>query len=571
MKDKDPASFVMLIVTGTIIGLLVPFTLFIHVAMAITGDGPPPWNPVALLIKIISGDLVVTTQTWVIFGVLTALLVLAGGIIGWRQMRRSGQHKRGDKAARYLGGRGASVSVRTKNVEKKAEAFGLDAHKHPGYPLGRAVSDGGKIWGDWESVSTIFAGPRTGKSSAFAIPLIVAAPGSVVSTSNKRDVVDATLGVRQKVGLTWLFDPCSIRKEEAGCFWNPLTYVADSENYDGTIVSRATELSAILGDAARAGNVGGRGFDAFWDGGGDRIRSQLLAAAAVSGKTMEDVYMWVSQEVNREPVKILKAAHWDQMADSLEASVNLPEETRGGMWACARMGLEWIEDPGFSQWWQSGAGRQEFSPTEFARSTNQTLYSLSRDASSVTPLVAALTAVTCKAAEFVAEEGGGRLTTPMMVILDEAANVCPWRELPKLYSHFGSKGILLVTILQSWSQGVDVWGETGLAKLWSASNNAIYLGGIKEVSALENFSKLIGTHRVDQVSRSSSSSGSSRSVNVDSDERPIATVDDLASLPEWRAWLFATHSRPVLLEIQPWFKGEHRIEIEQSLATYGAK
>lgn len=47
----------------------------------------------------------------------------------------------------------------------------------------------------------------------------------------------------------------------------------------------------------------------------------------------------------------------------------------------------------------------------------------------------------------------GRLATPLLGILDEAANVCRWKALPDQYSHYGSRGI----ILQSWSQGVEVW------------------------------------------------------------------------------------------------------------------
>ncbi|WP_374754618.1 TraM recognition domain-containing protein [Arthrobacter sp. AFG20] len=41
----------------------------------------------------------------------------------------------------------------------------------------------------------------------------------------------------------------------------------------------------------------------------------------------------------------------------------------------------------------------------------------------------------------------------MIGVLDEAANVCRWRELPNIYSHYGSRGIVLMTIPQSWSQG----------------------------------------------------------------------------------------------------------------------
>ena len=51
-----------------------------------------------------------------------------------------------------------------------------------------------------------------------------------------------------------------------------------------------------------------------------------------------------------------------------------------------------------------------------------------------------------------------------MGVLDEAANVCRWRELPNLCSHYGSRGILM-TLLQSWTQGVEVWGRDGMRKL----------------------------------------------------------------------------------------------------------
>lgn len=83
---------------------------------------------------------------------------------------------------------------------------------------------------------------------------------------------------------------------------------------------------------------------------------------------------------------------------------------------------------------------------------------------------------------------------PLVGVLDEAANVCRWRELPNLYSHFGSRGIILMTILQSWSQGVDVWGESGVRELWSASNVKVYGGGVSEDGFLDSLSKLIGDY-----------------------------------------------------------------------------
>jgi len=58
-------------------------------------------------------------------------------------------------------------------------------------------------------------------------------------------------------------------------------------------------------------------------------------------------------------------------------------------------------------------------------------------------------------------------------MLDEAANVCRIDALPDLYSFFGSQGISVTTILQSYKQGVRVWGRDGMDALWSAATVAI--------------------------------------------------------------------------------------------------
>lgn len=48
-----------------------------------------------------------------------------------------------------------------------------------------------------------------------------------MSTSNKRDVVDGTRGVRAGTAPVWVFDPQKIAQEEPAWWWNPLSYVTD--------------------------------------------------------------------------------------------------------------------------------------------------------------------------------------------------------------------------------------------------------------------------------------------------------------------------------------------------------
>ncbi len=59
------------------------------------------------------------------------------------------------------------------------------------------------------------------------MPAILDAPGGVLVTSNKRDVVDATRDVRAEAGPVWVFDPQGIALENPSWWWNPLSYVTD--------------------------------------------------------------------------------------------------------------------------------------------------------------------------------------------------------------------------------------------------------------------------------------------------------------------------------------------------------
>ncbi|WP_307794805.1 type IV secretory system conjugative DNA transfer family protein, partial [Leifsonia sp. TF02-11] len=61
--------------------------------------------------------------------------------------------------------------------------------------------------------------PRTGKTTSRAVPAILAAPGGVLVTSNKRDVVDATRDVREKAGQVWVFEQQGIALEEPTWWW----------------------------------------------------------------------------------------------------------------------------------------------------------------------------------------------------------------------------------------------------------------------------------------------------------------------------------------------------------------
>jgi type IV secretory pathway TraG/TraD family ATPase VirD4 len=250
-----------------------------------------------------------------------------------------------------------------------------------------------------------------------------------------------------------------------------------------------------------------------------------------------------------------------------------PEKQRAGVYGTARQMVSCLTDREVSQWVTPARDttvdtdpRPQFVPEEFVRGKG-TLYSLSREGvGTAGPLVTALTVAVVEAAEkYATSQPGGRLATPLLGILDEAANVCRWKALPDQYSHYGSRGIILMTILQSWSQGVEVWSLEGMRKLWSASNVKIYGGGVSEVGYLDELSRLIGQYSYINVSRSHSKHGSSSSRQENKDE--ILSVADLTALPRLRAILLASGAPATMIETIPWMNGPHAQKVKDSLAT----
>jgi len=345
----------------------------------------------------------------------------------------------------------------------------------------------------------------------------------VVATSNKRDLADATRGVRAEVGPVWVFDPQGIVDEPATWWWNPLSYVTDEV--------KATVLAEVFAAASRDP---GAKTDAYFEPAGRDLLTNLLLAAALDGRSITAVYLWATRPTDDEAAAILRAHGYPLGAASVDEVVNMHDKQRGGVYGTAKQIVAFLTNRQALSWVTPDTGtikRREFDPAAFVRSRG-TLYSLSKEGlGSAGPLVTALTVAVCEAAEDLAKRSpGGRLPVPMVALLDEAANVCRWCDLPNLYSHYGSRGIVMMTILQSWSQGVEVWGREGMRKLWSAANIKVYGGGVDEREFLSSLSELICDFELEQTSTSHGKGG--RSTSRSTRRERILDVADLGALPK---------------------------------------
>lgn len=522
-------------------------------------DKEMPADPFSVLFGLLGGDLAWPGAVgWWALGIMAALLLALGVLIGFTLHRIRRRRSRVDRAASYMG-RGRDIEDLTgKRVTTKAERLGVTGA--PGVPIGRTVAGDQQLYGSWEDMHIDIWGPRTGKTSSRAVPAILDAPGSVLVTSNKRDVVDATRDVRAAAGPVWVFDPQAIAVEEPTWWWNPLSYVTDEV--------KAARLAEHFASGSRDQ---GAKTDAYFDPAGQDLLAGLLLAAALDHRSITDVYTWLTRPTDETAVDILREHDFALTADQVAGVVAAPEKQRGGIFGTAMQMASCLTNRQVAAWVtpQSAADpRKQFSPGAFVRADGGTLYSLSKEGRGTAgPLVTALTVAVVEAAEeLAARSTGGRLRTPLLGVLDEAANVCRWRALPDLYSHYGSRGIVLMTILQSWSQGVEVWGEAGMRKLWSASNIKVYGGGVDEDAFLEHLSKVIGDY--DRVSSSTSYGRGHRTVSQQLHRERILDVADLAAMPRGRAVVLSSGSRPTLIRTVPWMTGPHAAAVTASIAAH---
>ena len=63
------------------------------------------------------------------------------------------------------------------------------------------------IWAGAQQAMLVLGPPRSGKTSTLVVPNVLAAPGPVLVTSTKPDVLQATLASRSQLGRCWLLDP----------------------------------------------------------------------------------------------------------------------------------------------------------------------------------------------------------------------------------------------------------------------------------------------------------------------------------------------------------------------------
>ncbi|MFD0315657.1 type IV secretory system conjugative DNA transfer family protein [Streptomyces flavalbus] len=478
----------------------------------------------------------VTAGIAVVFGATIALCVLTVRKAVSYLSRPKGLAGRRELAALAPDGIAARARELRPSLKGRTEL-------HPdetGNLLGDLAPNGPELRSSFEDVELDLMAPRAGKSTGIAVPRVLRAQGAVLLTSNKSDVYAVTRAERAKTGRVWTFDPQGIAHAPREMWWDIL---ADCHTIEGARRLAGHFVASVNDDQSKKD---------FWISAAQNTLTALFLAAARGKASVLDLLAWLADPADRTPVDLLRDVNMVAMAEQLQGTVRGAVETRDGIYETARQCVACLLDPEIVAWVTPDPRLPQFKPAEHVLGKD-TLYLLSKDGGgSAAGVIAGLADATMRAGVVAAERMGGRLDPPMTAVLDEAANVCRISDLPDLYSHFGSRGINVVTLLQSYRQGSRVWGEAGMDALWSAATIKLLGAGLDDADFVEKISKLVGNADVRTPSVSRGKEGVSRSYSYRLD--PVLPADRIRALPKGTALLLATGVRPALIQLRPWYK-----------------
>lgn len=407
-----------------------------------------------------------------------------------------------------------------------------------------------------ESV-VVFGPPGSGKTSAFAIPNILEWDGPAVVCSVTSEILQTTLRVRSShERMAWVYEPTGALSGIIRAGWDPVPQCADFQKATRLahhLVSLSDLMSVTQGD--------------FWQSAASDLLGPLLHAAAIGGRSIEDVMGWLSDPRSSRTASpagattvafgtalaTLDGAHDHDAqiaARTLRgATVGTAAETMLSFCTTARVALKVFSTRAGVQSTRQQPG------IDFDRliDSDDTLYIVGTEdvQDELRPIfVGLIDALVVRVGERVQQ--GQRAAKPLLVLLDEAANSAPLTKLPQYAATLRSRDVQLVTIFQDYGQVVRRWGRDNAKSILNNHVARVLLPGMADPDLLEIFSNLVGERQAVSTTVSEGAHGPSTS-ETRRWER-LAPVSELRTLPAGHAVLIHDNTPPAKVRLRPYYR-----------------
>ena len=346
-------------------------------------------------------------------------------------------------------------------------------------------SPGGRwVTADPEHAVMLLGPPRSGKTTSVVIPSLLAAPGAALSTSTKRDVIDATWRARSALGQVWLFDPSGeqttwppgMRK----LCWSP---VAAATSWDAALLMARAMASISPPRMAPATSSTGpsapprSSHHSSTPRTSPASRSRPSCAGCCAASSTPPAKP-SKPTTPRSPATCSSGSPAPTSASAPRSSPPPPASS----------------PPTTPTRTRKAAAKPSFDPDQFARSTD-TVYitAPAHKQALAAPLVVGLLEQ-IRHATYRHATHHQPTTPPVFFCLDEIANIAPIHDLPALVSEAGGQHLHILACLQDLSQARSRWGQDAADGFLSLFQTKLILTGIADTRTLEAISTALGEY-----------------------------------------------------------------------------
>ena len=389
--------------------------------------------------------------------------------------------------------------------------------------------------------SLLIWGPtQSGKTTSLAVPAILEWPGPVVATSTKGDLVADTIGWRSQLGDVHVYDPArSTTFQPAG--WSPL---AGCDTWAG-----ATAAAWELAMAGKACLGSGMALADFWFPSAAKSLAPYLHAAACSRRDVGALLRWIDAEERDEVERILRMLHPDA-ALAHQATFKREDKSRSSLFQVMQQILAAYGDPAVA----ASAAHHDIDMDKLLDGGAHTLYVTAplRDQKRFRPLFSTVIGQLLAAVYSHAARTGEPLDPPLLLVLDEAANIAPVEDLPEVASTAAALGLQLVTVFQDNAQIKRRYGDAA-GTIVNNHRAKLLLPGVSDVETLELASRLAGDHEIDRHSSTTDATGR-RSRTTAGQWRRLLPVELARTLEDGFGVLLYGNLPPIRLRLRPWYR-----------------
>lgn len=416
-----------------------------------------------------------------------------------------------------------------------------------GWRLGRAHQPrGGELWVPWDRTAGVIGPQGSGKTLDLLTPALLSAPGAALVTLTKPDDLLLTISARSReVRPCVVLDPFGLVPGAPELLWDPLAGCVDP------VIAERRAKAFTAGTVGAAGERG-HGDDAarFYAAEAAKVIQAYLHAAALTGRTLDDVLRWVAHPTAAtEPLEILgghpdAAPFWRGL---LHGALRGDERTAGNTTTTVQQALALFFQEGTRRRCTPCVGRPATDVTDVIE-RGGTIYLLGRDSpyDSASPLMTAVAEhVLDTALELAHRSPWGRLCPPMLACLDELPSTTPLPTLQTRMANERALGISFIWAAQTRAQLTQVFGEHAARSVLGLTNVLVMFGGSKDATFNQETSDLLGRVRVPRTTWSSA--GGQRSIS--GEDIPILTGPEIRQLQPRHALVVAEHGRPLIARL----------------------